>query len=83
MNTEYRPYLRPLSVNAYAVIIASGKAGRITNKYRDGRVTTWGISWDSEYQSNELCRITPDEYHAMHESRKITSYETATSPVTA
>lgn len=69
----YLPFIKPIAVNGYAVIIATGKAGKIGNKYRDDyRKITWGIDWASEYPSSELCRITPAEFHALPDYRKIT-----------
>lgn len=72
---DYRPYLKPIVANCYVVIIATGKAGQVTNKYRNGSKVTYGIAWDTEYTASELCRITPKEYHALPANRKITSYD--------
>lgn len=69
--TEYKPYLRPLAVNGYAMIISLGKAGKIGNKYRNDGRTTWGIDWAEEYTSSELSRLTPVEFHALPEEQKI------------
>lgn len=68
-----------LAANCYVRILATGKVGRITNKYRDeytGKIT-WGVAWDIEYPGNEMERITPKEYHASLDGLKITSYASA------
>lgn len=69
--TEYVPFLRPLAVNGYAVIIATGKAGQITGKAKWEGKTVWGIAWASEYPASQLARLTPAEFHALPESHKI------------
>lgn len=70
---EHRPYLKPLAVGCYAVIIATGKAGRVGGKARWHGKTVWGIDYASEYPTSELCRITPAEYHAMPATHKISA----------
>lgn len=66
-----------LAVNCYARIKATGKVGRITNKYRNSGRVTWGIAWSDEFPSLDLERITPATYHASADHLKIVSYATA------
>lgn len=68
---EYLSIIRPLAINGFALIIANGMAGKVGNKYRNEGKVTWGIDWDGEYSASELCRLTPAEYHALPDDRKI------------
>jgi hypothetical protein len=68
----------------YAMILTTGKAGRITGKGY-GRFQ-WGMSWSHDeytkapswktegFEPNEIRRISPAEYHSLPADRKITGY---------
>ncbi len=75
-NGSHQPHALPLRPGCYALHLASGKAGRINNKYRDESGTTYGIAYDSEFSGADLRRITPKQYKALPEECKIVSYET-------
>ena len=55
-----------LRVNCYVRIKATGCVGKLGNIYRDEdtRRRTFGVDWASEFNSDELERISPAEYHA-------------------
>lgn len=61
-----------LRINCYVRIIKSGFVGRLGSIYRDEdtRRRSFGVDWASEYQYDELQRISPAEYHATAASLK-------------
>ena len=67
-----------LRINCYVRIIKhglkeTGYVGRLGSIYRDEdtRRRSFGVDWASEYQYDELERITPAEYHATAEHLKL------------
>ena len=65
-----------LRINCYVRIIKhglkeTGYVGRLGSIYRDHYHRSFGVDWASEYQYDELVRITPAEYHASPEHLKL------------
>ena len=81
--TEFK-HIAQITAGCYAVILATGKAGRITGKGL-GRFD-WGMAWSHDeykqspawktegFEANEIRRITPAQYKALPASRQITAY---------
>lgn len=81
--TEF-PHVNSIKPGCYAVVLATGKAGKITGK-GFGRYQ-WGMAWSHDeytqapawkvdgFEANEIRRISPEQYRALPESRKITAY---------
>lgn len=71
----------PIRPGCYAIILATGQAGRISGK--GFRTYEWGIdyshdeyvkapSWKTEgFEHNEIRRITPAQYHSLPSEMKI------------
>jgi hypothetical protein len=62
-----------LRINCYVRIKSSGYVGKLGSIYRHERTRrrTFGVDWASEYQWDELERISPQEYHATDDSLKL------------
>jgi hypothetical protein len=77
-------HIAPITAGCYAVILATGKAGRITGK-GFGRYD-WGMAWShdeytqapswktEDFDPKEIRRITPAQYKALPASQQITAY---------